>query len=102
MQCAQKIVEEGYIPGPRHQFGNGVYTSPSLSTVKKKYCKTFELNGSKWKIALQNRINPNSDHLKIIPAKETGVGAEYWVSTKHDPENGVFDVRPYGLVVCKI
>ena len=98
----KKIVKEGYKVGPRARFGSGVYTSPSLSIVKEHFAQTFESKGSKWKIALQNRVNPNNDHLHIIPAEETGVGADYWVSTKHDPGNGVFDVRPYGVVICKV
>ena len=36
-------------------------------------------------VLLQNRVDPNSDHLKIIPAEKTGMGADYWISTKHDP-----------------
>ena len=102
MDSAKKIAEEGYKAGSRALFGSGVYTSPSLSMVKECYAQTFKCKGSKWKIALQNRVNPDSDHLKIVPAEETGVGADYWVSTKHDPKNGVFDVRPYGVVICKI
>ena len=100
MESAKKIAEEGYKVGSRALFGSGVYTSPNLSMVKEYYAQTFEYNGSKWKIALQNRVNPDS--LKIIPAEKTGVGAEYWVSTKHDPINSVFDVRPYGVVICKV
>ena len=102
MDSTKMIVKDGYKAGPRALFGKGVYTSSSLSMVKEYYAQTFECKGSKWKIALQNRVNPNSDHLKIIPAEKTGMGADYWVSTKHDPMNGVFDVRPYGVVICKV
>ena len=102
MDSAKKIVKEGYKAGPRAVFGKGVYSSPSLSMVKTCYAQTFDSKGSSWKIALQNRVNPESDHLDIIPAEKTGMGADYWVSTKHDPKNGVFDVRPYGVVICKL
>ena len=45
---------------------------------------------------MQNRVNPNlSDgSLVIIPASETGVEADYWVSPKQDTEHGIYDVRP--------
>ena len=102
IDCTKMIVEEGYKAGPRALFGSGVYTSPDLSMIKEYYAQTFKFKGSNWKIALQNRVNPASGHLEIIPAVKTGVGAEYWVSTKHDPMNGVFDVRPYGVVICKV
>jgi len=102
MDSAKKISKEGYMAGPRQLYGKGVYSSPSLSMVKNYYSQTFESKGSKWKVALQNRVNPNSDHLKIISASETGVGADYWVSPKHDPKSSVYDVRPYGVVICKL
>ena len=70
--------------------------------VKEYYAQTFECKGSKWKIALQNRANLDSDHFKIIPAEMTGMGADCWVSTKHNPMYGVFDVRPCGVVICKV
>ena len=48
---------------------------------------------------MQNRVNPNlSDgSLVIIPASETGVGSDYWVSPKQDTEHGIYDVMPYGV-----
>jgi len=102
MESAKLVAEGGYKAGPGQRFGKGVYSSPSLSMVSRMYAQQFTSKGSTWKIALQNRVNPASDHLKIVPAKETGVGADYWVSTKHDPQKGIFDVRPYGVVICKV
>jgi len=102
MNSTKLIVKEGYKAGPRQLYGKGVYSSPSLSMVKEHYAQTYESKGNKWKIALQNRVNPNSDHLKIISSSDTNVGADYWVSPKHDPKSGVYDVRPYGVVICKI
>lgn len=101
MESAQKIAKEGYKAGPRIRFGKGVYSSPSLTMVGREYAQTFESKGTTWKIALQNRVNPESGHLEIYPASKTGVGAEYWLSPKHDPQNKVYDVRPYGVVICK-
>ena len=101
MESAKHILKEGYKAGTGQVYGKGVYSSPSLTMVAKVYAQTFDCKGSTWKIALQNRINPASEHLKIVPASETCAGADYWVSPKHDPENGVYDVRPYGVVICK-
>ena len=91
---AEKMVEEGYKPGPRAKFGVGIYTSPSLKMVERLYAKEFFYDGKRHKIAFQNRVNPDPDgHLKIITAEETGVGADYWLSP-----NGK-DVRAYGILI---
>lgn len=92
---AKKIVKEGYKVGPRERFGRGIYSSPSIKMVEKMYAKEFTHNGEKYKIALQNRVNPDrsNGHLKIIPASATGAGADYWLSPNHS------DVRPYGILI---
>ena len=94
---AEKIVKEGYKPGPRAKFGRGIYTSPSLEMVERFYAQEFSCNGKRYKIAFQNRVNPDPDgHLVIISASETGVGAEYWLSPKDN------DVRPYGILIREV
>lgn len=91
---AEKIAEEGYKVGPRAMYGEGIYTSPSLEMVERLYAKEFSYAGKTYKIALQNRVNPDRNgHLKIVSASQTGVGADYWVSPNED------DVRPYGILV---
>lgn len=87
------IVKEGYIPGPRAMFGSGVYSSPNPKIVEDLYAQEFHYRGRDYKIAFQNRVNP--DRVKIIPASETGVEAEYWISQKGD-------IRPYGVIICKV
>ena len=59
------------------------------------YAQEFTHKGEKYKIPLQNRVNPDQSngHLKIIPASETGVGADYWLSPNHS------DVHPYGILI---
>ena len=97
MSSAEKIVKEGYKVGPRERFGKGIYTSPSLEMVEREYAKEFSYNGKRYKIALQNRVNPDRNgHLEIISASRTGVGADYWLSPKED------DVRPYGLLFREV
>ena len=58
--------------------------------------------GNYYKVVLQNRVNPAPGHLVIIDAKDTGVGADYWLSPKQDIDEGVFNVRPYGLLFKKV
>ena len=62
--------------------------------VEKFYAKEFTHGGKSYKIAFQNRVNPNS--LKVIPASQTGVGADYWLSPSRD------DVRPYGILIREV
>ena len=94
---AEKIVKEGYKVGPRALYGPGIYTSPSLEMVERLYAQPFDHAGKRYKIALQNRVNPDRNgHLKIISASETRVGADYWLSPNEH------DVRPYGILVCEV
>ena len=95
---AEKIVKEGYKPGPGDLFGVGIYTSPSLEMVERLYAQEFSYDGKTYKMALQNRVNPDRNgHLKIINASQTGVRADYWVSPKHND-----DVRPYGILIREV
>lgn len=97
IENAEKIVEEGFKPGPRARFGIGVYTSPSLEMVERLYAKEFLYDGKWCKIAFQNRVNPDRNgHLKIFSASETGVGADYWLSPNGN------DVRPYGILIREV
>ena len=97
MSSAKMIVKEGYKVGPRKKFGEGIYTSPSLEMVEMCYAKEFLYDGKRYKIALQNRVNPDPNgHLEIISASRTEVGADYWLSPKED------DVRPYGLLFREV
>ena len=99
MKSAKMILKEGYKAGPRQLYGRGIYTSPSLEMVERLYAKEFSFEGKTYKIALQNRVNPNqkSEHLKIIPASQTSVGADYWLSP-----GGTADVRPYGILIREV
>ena len=94
---AEKIVEEGYKIGPGAMYGPGIYTSPSLEMVERIYAKEFSYVGKSYKVALQNRVNPDRNgHLKIVSASQTGVGADYWVSPNEH------DVRPYGVLFREV
>ena len=102
MENAKLILMEGFKPGNGNAYGVGVYSSPSLTMIEKSYAKEFESRGKSYKIAFQNRVNPAGDHLKIVQANETGVDAEYWISHKQNPKKGVYDIRPYGIVIRSV
>ena len=93
MESAKKISEGGYKAGPRKLYGKGVYSSPSLVMVGELYAATFQHEGNTYKVALQNRVNPDiaGERLKIVPGAVTvgGVAYDYWVSQKHDASKGV-------------
>ena len=97
---AKLILKQGYKPGPRMKFGKGIYTSPSLEMVERLYAQEFTHDGKTYKIALQNRVNPDQKNgrLEIIPASETGAGADYWLSPKSQNN----DVRPYGILIREV
>lgn len=99
MSSANMIVKEGYQPGPRALYGKGIYSSPSLEMVERFYAKEFDHQGKTYKIALQNRVNPDqgAGHLEIIPASVTEAGADYWLSPAHNS-----DVRPYGILIREV
>lgn len=96
MSSAKLIIKEGYKPGPRSLFGKGIYSSPSLQMVEKLYAQEFTLKGKTYKMVLQNRVNPNN--LQIIPASQTTVGADYWLSRG----GKTADVRPYGILIREV
>ena len=97
IESAEKILEEGFKPGPRAKFGVGIYTSPSLEMVERLYAKEFLYNGKWLEIAFQSRVIPDRNgHLKIVSASETGVGADYWLSPNGN------DVRAYGILFREV
>jgi hypothetical protein len=69
--------------------GRGIYSTPEVD-VAALYAKHFKIEGRKYEVILQNRVNPES--LQIVDKKTTGVG-EYWVSS--DDQH----VRPYGICI---
>ena len=96
VSCAKQILETGFKPGPRAVWGKGIYTSPSLEMVEKRYAQEFTHNGKTFKLVLQNRVNP--DHLQVIPTSKTSVEADYWFFPERNQPEKV-DVRPYGVLI---
>ena len=102
LEAAKGIMDIGYKKGAGQKFeklcGKAVYSSPNLDMVAKDYATKFKHKGNTWKVVLQNRVNPAPGHLCIVEAKDTGVGADFWLSPKQDIDNKVYDIRPYGLL----
>ena len=93
IENADKIIKEGYKPGPRAAYGKGIYSSPNIEMVENHYAQQFDHNGKRYLIAFQNRVNP--DRIKIISAEKTGVGADYWLTQKGE-------IRPYGVLIKEV
>ena len=96
IESAEKILEEGFKPGPRAKYGVGIYTSPSLEMVERLYAQEFLYNGKWYKIAFQSRVNPDRNgHLKIISASELITGCLQMVMMCAHME--FFSVKSYRL-----
>ena len=42
IENADKIIKEGFKPGPRQLYGKGVYSSPSIEMVGNQYAQPFD------------------------------------------------------------
>ena len=83
----------------------------------KSYAEPFNHEGKKYQVVLQNRLitkgcriyrssdsdRPKRDkrisdecHLVIIVHND---GDEYYITPHNDPKNGVYDIRPYGVLI---
>ena len=83
---AASIAKVGYqlAKGVHFAYGQGIYSSPNHTTAE-QYATEFSNQGRRYKVILQNRVNPANLH------KASGI--DYWVSPGDD------DVRAYGLCV---
>jgi ubiquitin len=84
---SMSIAEEGFklVKGVRFAYGRGIYSTPDVETAE-LYATEFQwTDGNKYKIILQNRVNPA--HLQKF--------GNYWVSPKDE------DIRPYGVCIKK-
>jgi ubiquitin len=81
---ARSIADEGFrlSMGKRFALGRGIYSTPNVA-VAEAYAKEFYAGGVRYKVVVQNRVNP--DTLQKF--------GEYWVSPKDE------DLRPYGLCI---
>ncbi|XP_035499042.2 uncharacterized protein LOC118315681 isoform X1 [Scophthalmus maximus] len=99
---AEGIIGDHYKPGSGQVYGRGIYSTPDMSEAI-HYAKTFtsSTNGKKYKVILQNRINPEyrkkyyNDRYWLIPIPQGTSDAE---------EQEMVDraIRPYGLLLKEI
>ena len=110
------IHNKGYKRGPRKVYGPGVYCTPDIR-VAEAYAKDkgpFECNDKKYLCVLQNRVNPDKivkqyeeksddyyDKTVVLIDKKVTKSGEYWRCPRHDPGKGIFDIRPYGILIRK-
>jgi len=81
---ASSIADEGFklSKGKRFAYGRGIYSTPDVA-VAEAYATEFYAGGVRYKVIVQNRVNPNT-------LQKFG---NYWVSPKDE------DLRPYGLCI---
>ncbi len=87
-----KIVEEGFKIGSGCMYGSGIYTSPSLEMIAKRYAYDCIKDGKTYKAVFQTRVDPARLNA-ILKAKD---GADYWLSSDSSA------VRPYGIIVQEV
>ena len=71
------------------QHGGGVYTTPDVATAE-QFAEQFTVGGARYKVLLQNRINPAT-----LREVDTALG-KFFVSP------GADDLRPYGLLLKRV
>ena len=106
VEAAESIVsggdgKPGYKPsekdkGGRVVHGDGVYSSPSIEYAANHYASPFTKDQNKYLTVLQNRVNPEDGHL-IFTTND-----KIWVSPMQDSSKGIYDVRPYGILIKKV
>ncbi|RVE71048.1 hypothetical protein OJAV_G00070090 [Oryzias javanicus] len=99
---AEGIIKEGYEPGPRQKYGRGIYSTPYIAEAE-QYARTFtsEKNGKKYKVILQNRINPKYRH-KYNNEKYWLIPIEQGTSSHAEREIVEKAIRPYGLLLREV
>ncbi|XP_038561403.1 uncharacterized protein LOC119893362 [Micropterus salmoides] len=100
---AEGIIAGFYKPGPRQLYGRGIYSTPNI-TEAKNYAKTFtsKNDGKRYKVVLQNRINPayrqkhrnNGDYWLVSIPEGTSVTEEQKMVERA--------IRPYGLLLREV
>lgn len=88
---ASSIADEGYklAKGRNFNYGYGIYSTPSIRTAE-QFGKAFWVGKRRYKVILQNRVNP------ACLTKEKGPKKDYWISARDE------DIRAYGLCIKQI
>lgn len=101
---AKGIIESHYKAGEREKYGRGIYSTPHLRVAEfEEFARTFtsRTTGRKYKVILQNRINPIARY--ICPF------SDYWlIPVPRGTSRGVekciveFSIRPYGILIREV
>ena len=86
---AENIAKEGYDvkKGKRFKYGRGVYSTPDPA-IAEKYASTYEYEGMKFKVLVQNRVNmEDTTHV---------VENNYYVTESEE------NIRPYGILFKRV
>uniref|UniRef100_A0A1X7TQ59 Ubiquitin-like domain-containing protein n=1 Tax=Amphimedon queenslandica TaxID=400682 RepID=A0A1X7TQ59_AMPQE len=95
---AMAIAAEGYDEDKldRENFGRGFYSTPSVEVAASFAPRFDHTDGKRYEAIIQNRVNLNPGHSKIIPVEKTRHGAEYYLTYSPD------DLRPYGICIREV
>ena len=88
------LAEDGYklTKGKNIPYSRGIYSTPSID-IAAKYALTFEVDGKRYQMVFQNRVNPAN--LRML-SEHQAEGGQFWVSPEQD------DVRPYAICVRQV
>ncbi|XP_026168279.1 uncharacterized protein LOC113133585 [Mastacembelus armatus] len=102
LQGAEGIIERHYKPGPGEVYGRGIYSTPDLSEAS-VYAKSFtsKKTGKRYKVILQNRINPEY-RVQCSRPKYWLVRVPKEVSSSVVEELVERAIRPYGLLLKEV
>ncbi|KAK9516223.1 hypothetical protein VZT92_024166 [Zoarces viviparus] len=97
-QYVKAITEGNYKPGDGKVYGYGVYSTPDIK-IAKEYATEFRCKGQKYKVVMQNRINPKY-------RKKCKIQEDYWLVPIEDTtkmrEIVKKAIRPYGLLLIEV
>ena len=83
------IYKNGYRPGPRHLYGDGIYCTPNIETAAKYSERFIGDDGKLYQIVLQNRVKPSA----IKKVGQIDGHKDYWLI--EDEKN----IRLYSICV---
>jgi len=92
---AKDIAASGYDlgKGERFKFGRGIYSTPDPD-IAEDYATTFEFQGQKYKVLLQNRVN--MEDTDVVAVTHGDYEGEYFVTANEE------NIRPYGMLFKKV
>ncbi|XP_074543488.1 uncharacterized protein LOC141803392 [Halichoeres trimaculatus] len=103
LKGAKGIIGSHYTAGERAMYGRGIYSTPDLSIAERYYAQVFtsETTGKRYKVILQNRINPRE--------REICSFRDYWLipvpkGTSAEEEKDIVEssIRPYGILIKEL